>query len=58
MTDKLYLPATLVLCLMVLFCWQRGVQDPARREILSMALETQREVWSLNVLISKTETES
>lgn len=42
MNDKLYLPVTLVICLIVLFCWQRGVQDPTRREILSMELETQR----------------
>ena len=42
MNDKLYLPATLVLCLIVLFGWHRFVYEPARREILSMELETQR----------------
>ena len=42
MNEKFYLPATLVLCLIVFAGWYQFIYEPARREILNMELETRR----------------
>ncbi len=42
MNEKFYLPATLVLCLLIIVGWYQFIYEPARREIVSMELETRR----------------
>lgn len=42
MNDKFFLPATLIVCLLVFAAWYQFVYEPARSAILNMELETRR----------------
>ena len=42
MRKRFFLPITIILCAILFVGWQQFIYEPARREILSMELETRR----------------
>ena len=42
MRENFFLPATLIVCAIIFFCWQEFFYEPTQREILSTQLETRR----------------
>lgn len=42
MNDKFFLPATLIVCVLLFAVWYQFIYEPARSEILNIELETQR----------------